>query len=325
MPKQGGFKSFLTSEQGHEKQRQSRVTCFKSALEVSTYLPAAKTTLENAGDLKAGSLHAGWGSMQGWRSANEDAQIVEKINLAGAEEPVLVMGMFDGHGGAEVAARVAGLVPGRLRSVPCDADMAEHLPKLFTKLDEDLREKAETFTGKAGTTGSTANVVIIDDKRYVCANAGDCRAVLCRGNEAFPLSTDHSPDDPGESKRVTTAGSEVTEGRVEGMLNVSRAFGDFDLKRADLRPEEQAITASCDVTETAREVGNDKFIVQACDGIWGSLSDQEAVDAIREARSTKPPATPQEVAEILCKKCLSSTGDGAEGTDNMSVNICFFL
>jgi serine/threonine protein phosphatase PrpC len=30
--------------------------------------------------------------------------------------------------------------------------------------------------------GCTANVIIIDDTHYYCANAGDSRSVLCRGN-----------------------------------------------------------------------------------------------------------------------------------------------
>jgi len=36
--------------------------------------------------------------------------------------------------------------------------------------------------------GCTANVVVIDDNYYYCANAGDSRSVLSRGGKAVALS-----------------------------------------------------------------------------------------------------------------------------------------
>ena len=39
------------------------------------------------------------------------------------------------------------------------------------------------------------------------ANAGDSRSVLCRKNEAIPLSIDHKPENEEEKKRIEKAGS----------------------------------------------------------------------------------------------------------------------
>jgi protein phosphatase 2C len=39
--------------------------------------------------------------------------------------------------------------------------------------------------------GSTALVAILTQTHIIVANCGDSRAVLCRGKEALPLSTDH--------------------------------------------------------------------------------------------------------------------------------------
>lgn len=36
--------------------------------------------------------------------------------------------------------------------------------------------------------GCTANVVVIDDTHYYCANSGDSRSVLCRGGKIVSLS-----------------------------------------------------------------------------------------------------------------------------------------
>lgn len=62
------------------------------------------------------------------------------------------------------------------------------------------------------------------------ANVGDCRAVLCRGGNAVVLTTDHTPSVPSEAARVEAAGGFVSRGRVNGILGVSRSFGDIHCK-----------------------------------------------------------------------------------------------
>ena len=51
-------------------------------------------------------------------------------------------------------------------------------------------------------SGTTANVAIIEANRVVVANAGDCRAVLCRAGTAIELSVDHKPQDADERRYV---------------------------------------------------------------------------------------------------------------------------
>jgi serine/threonine protein phosphatase PrpC len=63
------------------------------------------------------------------------------------------------------------------------------------------------------------------------ANAGDSRCILCRHNAAVPLTEDHKPNNPGEERRIQAAGGFVTEGRVNGCLNLSRAIGDMNYKQ----------------------------------------------------------------------------------------------
>lgn len=92
---------------------------------------------------------------------------------------------------------------------------------------------------------------------------------MCRDGVAVDLSTDHKPEDPSEKSRIEAAGGSVSdEGRVNGGLNLSRAFGDhFYKQRPDLPMEKQMITASPDVV-ISELTDKDTFLIIACDGIW---------------------------------------------------------
>jgi serine/threonine protein phosphatase PrpC len=60
--------------------------------------------------------------------------------------------------------------------------------------EKELSEKRGTSNEPVSShTGCTANVVLITPKKYIIANAGDSRSVLCRSGKAFDLSEDHKP------------------------------------------------------------------------------------------------------------------------------------
>ena len=77
--------------------------------------------------------------------------------------------------------------------------------------------------------GCTANVILVDHERrkLVVANAGDSRCVMGHGGKCTALSFDHKPDVQSEIDRIHKAGSVITEGRVDGNLNLTRALGDL--------------------------------------------------------------------------------------------------
>eukprot|EP01063_Lacrimia_lanifica_P019755 TRINITY_DN27184_c0_g1_i1.p1 TRINITY_DN27184_c0_g1~~TRINITY_DN27184_c0_g1_i1.p1 ORF type:complete len:318 (+),score=90.98 TRINITY_DN27184_c0_g1_i1:134-1087(+) len=312
----GGFKNFLTSsdsaKRAQRKKAEDQKTRFKE-YEVggSSYRNSPITALSTCAFEGTAWCTGEGGSMQGWRVTNEDDHII-KLESSG---DTVVMGMYDGHGGKDVSAYLAK----HLHVAADGVTSTEGLQQVFARLDAQLREETGT---KHGTEGSTCNLVKVTPKELVCANAGDCRAVLYTNGKSVSLSTDHVPEDPSETQRIEASGSTVTEGRVDGMLNTSRAFGDYDLKKAQLSAEAQAVTPIPDVRTHPRTPGADAFILQACDGIWGTLSDEEAAAFVAELLASG--AAPQEIIEQLCNRCLAKESDAASGTDNMSINILVF-
>jgi len=113
-------------------------------------------------------------------------------------------------------------------------------------------------------------------------NLGDSRALLCRhGVGVVKETADHKPDAPTELARIRESNGFVSEAsaqdpaRVDGILSVARALGDFRWKGdASRAPEAQRISPLPDVYDL--EVRGGDVIVLACDGVFDVLSSEEA-------------------------------------------------
>jgi len=126
-------------------------------------------------------------------------------------------------------------------------------------------------------------VVLITDTHIYCANAGDARCVLSQKGQAVDLSYDHKPDLPSEKRRVLASGHMVEDGRVDGIIAISRAIGDWEYKTLTNPPENNAVTAYPDVKRyTITKDTN--FLICACDGIWDCMTSQVAVDFVNQAK-----------------------------------------
>nr|XP_054495279.1 integrin-linked kinase-associated serine/threonine phosphatase 2C isoform X2 [Agelaius phoeniceus] len=126
--------------------------------------------------------------------------------------------------------------------------------------------------------GSTATCVLAVDNILYIANLGDSRAILCRYNEesqkhtALSLSKEHNPTQYEERMRIQKAGGNVRDGRVLGVLEVSRSIGDGQYKRCGVISVPDI--KRCQLTH------NDRFILIACDGLFKVFTPEEAVNFI---------------------------------------------
>eukprot|EP00632_Arachnochrysis_sp_CCMP2950_P009362 CAMPEP_0185705596 /NCGR_PEP_ID=MMETSP1164-20130828/20178_1 /TAXON_ID=1104430 /ORGANISM="Chrysoreinhardia sp, Strain CCMP2950" /LENGTH=106 /DNA_ID=CAMNT_0028372983 /DNA_START=37 /DNA_END=354 /DNA_ORIENTATION=+ len=105
---------------------------------MGAYLSAPVTTKVSA-DGATPWLEFGASAMQGWRRSMEDAHVLgEPIKDAQGSSSVM-FGVFDGHGGAEVARFVARHIADELPA-RWTADPERELKRLFHRMDELLRD-----------------------------------------------------------------------------------------------------------------------------------------------------------------------------------------
>ncbi|KAH9256637.1 hypothetical protein BASA81_005141 [Batrachochytrium salamandrivorans] len=284
-----------------------------------------RTLPVTAGDLKLQSpelqpwlphrelrLNTGCASVQGRRMSMEDHLLLQP-----PWQQIQLFGVFDGHGGANVALQ-----------------LSQKLPLLFDTFMIDFeRECREVAIGRAlkcsldtfdrelvhntlEPSGSTACVVAVDLKTNCLqvANVGDSRCVLSRQGQALDLSVDHKANHPFEVARILTRGGFVSRARAMGVLAVSRAVGDRDLKRTSHAP----VVCDADVDSVALNPNTDEFLLIACDGLFDVMSSQQAVTFIRNRLAEG--VHPNQVCELLAAEAINEL----QSMDNVSIVLITF-
>ncbi|XP_023735801.1 probable protein phosphatase 2C 6 [Lactuca sativa] len=206
-------------------------------------------------------------------------------------------GVYDGHGGSQVANYCSGRVHTALQEeleplmAACSGDGSNVINtenscqdlwkkafvKCFLKVDDEIGGKQGNLEIIAPeTVGSTAVVALICSSHIIVSNCGDSRAVLCRGKEAMALSVDHKPNREDEYARIESAGGKVIQWnghRVFGVLAMSRSIGDRYLK--------PWIIPDPEVTFIPR-AKEDECLILASDGLWDVMSNEEACEIARK-------------------------------------------
>ncbi|EKD17491.1 uncharacterized protein L3040_006606 [Drepanopeziza brunnea f. sp. 'multigermtubi'] len=166
--------------------------------------------------------------------------------------------------------------------------------------------------------GSTASIVLISTpaptpfwhpaspSSLVVAHVGDTRVLLCNTATglAVPVTTNHHPSSSIEGARLRRyAATFVTdsfgEERMSGLAN-TRAFGDMRSKRI-------GVSAEPEIRRVDLAPAEYSFLVLVSDGVSGTLSDQEIVDVVKEAKTPEQGA--RDVVSFATE--VSSEGDNA--------------
>jgi len=293
-----------------------------------------KEKISEEGDYK--NMKYAASSMQGWRVNMEDAHIA-KFNI---DTDTHIFGVFDGHGGHEVAKFVTNHFTEELlkNAAYKSGDYGKALSETFLRMDELLRTSEgrrelagiQSGNGRGGSDNAEADSfagctsvvsLMVKDKLYV-ANSGDSRCILATKGDVVALTEDHKPDNKEEKDRIEKAGGEVYEGRINGRLNLSRAIGDFDYKgNEQLGLHEQLVIPHPEI-QTRALSNEDEYLILGCDGIWECLPAKQIYEfvntKIKNGKSLK-----EAIEDLLDYIVAGDTSTGL-GLDNMTCVVVSF-
>jgi serine/threonine protein phosphatase PrpC len=222
----------------------------------------------------------------------EDTHITDTTSLG---KGINLFSVFDGHGGHEVASYLRDNFWNFLRENENFKEKRYELALIqtFKEIDEslihpDVNEKLKEISnspkkswdkpgikGVAYSVGSTACVALITPESIFVANLGDSRCIISKNGKAFEMSVDHKPSLSSEMKRIKAAGGFVKDDRIQGVLNLSRSFGDMHFKSdTELHYKKQLVISVPEICEQPRSKDID-FLFIACDGIWECMDSSD--------------------------------------------------
>ncbi|KAH9802166.1 putative protein phosphatase 2C 8 [Citrus sinensis] len=237
---------------------------------------------------------------KGSRHTMEDASVV-LVDASSDSPPNLRcahFAIFDGHGGrlaAEYAQKRlhANVISAGLpRELVFGKRMNLFFKKVFRILENNESLLVAGFTLLLGgwQDGATAVCIWILGRTVFVANIGDAKAVVARSSivdgsnnhldelsslKAIVVTRVHKAIYPQERARIQKSGGTVSSnGRLQGRLEVSRAFGDRQFKKF-------GVVATPDI-HSFEVTERDHFIILGCDGLWGVFGPSDAVEFVQK-------------------------------------------
>ena len=223
---------------------------------------------------------------QGPRDYMEDTYVVSKY------DDMTLYGVFDGHGGDYVSKLLPKLMSERLmKGLPPSIryqtpKLKNHIIKTCLEIDQSLSKNQEAMEA-----GSTASMVLHIPPLAYLINIGDSRSLLARKKPNGSLvvqckTTDHKPDLVKEHQRIVQCGGRVTretddDARVDGVLAMSRAFGDHELKYNNSETSFGPVSSQPDISVVKLEPDSKYVAVLASDGLWDVVDNDKALKYVQ--------------------------------------------
>lgn len=170
-------------------------------------------------------------------------------------------GVFDGHGGGQIAKLASEKIP-EIFSEKIKQELS--IEKAFQKTYSQFSEMA-----KEELIGSTALSFFLTGNKMTVANIGDGRLIIADRGHSKQLTTDHNVRDEKELKRLKEHGARVYNHYVIRDLsgvNVTRAFGDLFFK-------DSGIISEPDIFEI--DLQENSVVIMGSDGIWSILTNEK--------------------------------------------------
>ena len=143
---------------------------------------------------------------------------------------------------------------------------------LLLKINDEIKKISNSYK-----MGSTATIILItketdqilgSQKVIYCANIGDTNCELFSKSNCKKISYEHRCNDSNEENRIKKGNGSIINGRVGGIISVTRAFGDFQCKDFGLICEPYINKVNVNFNEK-------NFLILATDGIWDYISEED--------------------------------------------------
>lgn len=249
---------------------------------------------ESAGELGF-EIEADVAEDKGTRHTMEDAWVVLPNDTPDSPGKLRCAhyAIYDGHGGRRAAEYAQKYLHKNVLSEGLPRELLDvkaakkAILDGFRKTDESLLQESNAGGWQ---DGATAVCVWVLGHTVFVANIGDAKAVVARSPiiegpknisdeesplKAIVLTREHKAIYPQERARIQKAGGSVgANGRLQGRLEVSRAFGDRQFKKV-------GVVATPDIHSFCL-TERDSFIILGCDGLWGVFGPGDAVEFIQK-------------------------------------------
>jgi len=277
---------------------------------------------------------------------------MEDMNAFYEQGDTKLYSLYDGHGGKSVVKYTKDEYIHTLIQEPSYRQYEEtpkDTPESIELISNAIQESFKTFdeilyNNQCDDSGTTVNLIAVNKNYIICGNVGDTVALVIMNGEYKLLSREHNtklfnssesltPEQQewitSETTRITNAGGFISVksvycrgGDVCGLLNVTRALGDFEGKvkygktQGDVydKTKDYPISTQADVIIHNRS-DNDKWLVQFTDGVTDGISIEKLVDLINQ-NSNK---SLEEIITICINEAF------LESNDNISlrlINLC---
>ena len=303
--------------------------------EMRTSSARMSETASNSPELEPVNVQCGGASCRGKGKRRNEDRIVVLAHLIHEEKStkssVGYAAVFDGHGGERcvehIAMKLPTLIGHRIFVVKDEEEISrwKHVTKIAMAraIHEMDREYIEIAVPRRDVSGACAVMATVRGCEVTIAHVGDCRAILLhpddepdKGDEEseFPrvtrLTRDHVVSDPDEIERIRVAGGKILEGRLNGVLEPTRAFGDADIKMS-----QDGLIVDPEITYRVVDPG--AVLILCSDGITASFSDEELGKMVlKDLRENN--FDPSHAAATVCKEAAET------GLDDSSAVILVF-
>ncbi|XP_058761141.1 probable protein phosphatase 2C 23 [Vicia villosa] len=247
----------------------------------------------------------------------------------------IYVGIYDGFTGPDATdfllKNMFGVVHDELKGFLCNrnghneesfshSDVLEALSEALRKTEDaflKIVDEMITRNPVLAMMGSCVLVMLMKGEDVYLMNVGDSRAVLAtQTGNPFQLTVDHNAHAREEVRRIRQEHPDdalaITNGRVKGYLNITRAFGAGFLKqpkqndamletfKVNYIGESPYITCSPSLHHH-RLCSSDKFLILSSDGLYQYFTNEEAVTKVELFITRFPYKNP---AQLLIEEAL---------------------